>query len=322
MPLLPELARSSTPMPTGAPAALTVAHRGASAYVPENTLPAVRRAIAMDADLVEVDVQRSRDGALVLMHDTTLARTTNAVRLFPRRAPWHVADFTYDELCRLDAGSWKSADFAGERIPTLEEAVEVIRRSGSGLLLEVKAPELYPDIAPEVVGALRAVPGYVDTAVRTGRLVVQSFDTAVLKAVKTEDPALPVGLLGTPSRATLPALGSWADQLNPSHFTVDKGYVAEVHRHGLACLVWTVDRGPAIRRALRMGVDGVITNRPDVVRRIVARPSTSEDRHGLGSRLRDAGGPDHVRRKTHQQGHGDAHGPSVDVRREHRMTWS
>jgi glycerophosphoryl diester phosphodiesterase len=276
----------------------------------------------MDADLVEVDVQRSRDGALVLVHDTTLARTTDAVRRFPRRAPWHVADFTYDELRWLDAGSWKSADFAGERIPTLEEAVEVIRRSGSGLLLEVKAPELHPGIAPEVVGALRAIPGYVDTAVRAGRLVVQSFDAAAMKAVKAEDPALPVGLLGTPSRATLPALGSWADQVNPSHFTVDRAYVAEVHRHGLACLVWTVDRGPAIRRAVRMGVDGVITNRPDVVRRIVSRASTSEDWHGLGSRFREAGGPDHVRRKTHQQGHGEAHGASVDDRGEHPMTSS
>lgn len=275
MPLLPQLASSPTRAHAGACTALAVAHRGASAYVAENTLASVRRAISMDADLVEVDVQRSKDGALVLMHDTTLSRTTDAARIFPRRAPWHVADFTYDELRRLDAGAWRSAAFAGERVPTLEEVVEVVRRSASGLLLEVKAPELYPGIATEVVRALRAIPGYVDTAVPTGRLAVQSFDFAAMRAVKAEDAAVPVGLLGTPSRANLPALGSWADQVNPSHFSVDKAYVAEVHRNGMACLVWTVNRGPAIRRALRMDVDGVITNRPDVVRQILpTRPAT------------------------------------------------
>jgi glycerophosphoryl diester phosphodiesterase len=272
VPLLPQLVSSPTRGRAAAPRAVTVAHRGASAYVAENTLASVRRAVSMDADLVEVDVQRSRDGALVVMHDTTLARTTNAARLFPRRAPWHVGNFTYDELRRLDAGAWRSADFAGERIPTLEEVVEVVRRSRSGLLLEVKAPELYPGIATEVVRTLRAIPGYVDTAIGAGRLAVQSFDFAAMKAVKTEDAAVPVGLLGTPSRANLPALGSWADQLNPSHFSVDKAYVADVHRHGMACLVWTVNRGPAIRRALRMGVDGVITNRPDVVRQMLPGP--------------------------------------------------
>lgn len=270
MPLLPQLASSPTRAHAGACTAVTVAHRGASAYVAENTLASVRRAISMDADLVEVDVQRSKDGALVLMHDTTLARTTDAARIFPRRAPWHVADFTYDELRRLDAGAWRSAAFAGERVPTLEEVVEVVRRSASGLLLEVKAPELYPGIATDLVRALRTIPGYVDTAVRAGRLAVQSFDFAAMRAVKAEDAAVPVGLLGTPSRANLPALGSWADQVNPSHFSVDKTYVADVHRNGMACLVWTVNRGPAIRRALRMDVDGVITNRPDVVRQMLA----------------------------------------------------
>jgi glycerophosphoryl diester phosphodiesterase len=267
--LLPAAARPTSPQ--GRQRILNVAHRGASEEAPENTLAAIRRAVSVGADKVEVDVQRSKDGALVLMHDTTLARTTNVRRVFPGRAPWRVADLTYDELLRLDAGAWKSPAFAGEPVPTLEEVVDVVRRGHTGLLLELKAPELYPGIVSDVVAALRGVPGYVDWAVDTGKLVVESFGFAAMKEHKTLEPTVPVGLLGAPARANLPALATWADQVNPSHLAVDRSYVDEVHRLGMECLVWTVNRGPAIRRALRMGVDGVITNRPRVLGQILGR---------------------------------------------------
>lgn len=263
---------ANAPAPSGRwPGVLNVAHRGASNDVAENTLAAVRRAIACDADLVELDVQRTKDGALVLLHDTTLLRTTDVQRVFPDRAPWTVADFTHDELLRLDAGSWKSPLFAGERVPTLAEAVEVLRPSSAGLLLELKAPELYPGIVSDVVSELRSIPGYLESVVATGRLVVQSFSYSAMKDHKTRAPEVPVGLLGTPARGNLAALGTWADQVNPSHYSVDRAYVDQVHRQGMACLVWTVNRGPALRRALRMGVDGVITNRPDALGRLLGR---------------------------------------------------
>jgi glycerophosphoryl diester phosphodiesterase len=242
---------------------INVAHRGASATHPENTLPAIRAAIELGVDLVELDVQRTRDGALVLMHDKTLARTTDVQILFPSRGPWRLADFTYDELMRLDAGSWKSGLFAGERIPTLEQAIEVIRASGTGLLLELKAPECYPGIVTDVATTFRLMP--------MSRLVVQSFDIAAMKDHKTQAPAVPVGLLGAPPVANLPVLATWADQVNPNHLSVDHGYVAQVHRLGMECLVWTVDWGPAMRRAIGLGVDGVITNRPEVLAQQLAR---------------------------------------------------
>jgi glycerophosphoryl diester phosphodiesterase len=249
---------------------LVVAHRGASAEAPENTLAAVRSALARDSDLVEVDVQRSKDGALVLMHDTTLARTTNVRKLYPNRAPWLVGQFTYAELSRLDAGSWKAPRYAGERIPTLEELVEVVRRSRSGLLLELKAPALYPGIVREVTTTLAQRQGYLPSAVGAGRLVVESFSPEAMWECKNAEPSIPVGLLGTPSRSELADIGRWADQVNPSHLTADAAYVSEVHRAGLACLVWTVNRPAAMRRALRAGVDGVITNRPDVLHGVLA----------------------------------------------------
>jgi glycerophosphoryl diester phosphodiesterase len=195
-----------------------VAHRGASAYAPENTLAAVREGIAMDGDLIEVDVQRTRDGELVLIHDTNLARTTDVEQVFPERAPWKVADFTYAEMLSLDAGSWKASEYVGEKIPTLAEAIDVIRPSRAGLLLEIKAPELYP---------------------------------------------------GTPATAQLAELATWADQVNPHHRSVGAAYVAAVHNAGMDCLVWTVDGVADMNRAIDMGVDGVITNRPDVLEQVL-----------------------------------------------------
>jgi glycerophosphoryl diester phosphodiesterase len=245
---------------------VNVAHRGASDEAPENTLAAIRRAIALGADMVEIDVQRTRDGVLVLLHDTTLVRTTNAREVFPTRGPWRVADFAFDELRRLDAGSWKGRGFAGERIPSLTEALEVIDERSAGLLLELKAPDLYPGVVSDVVSTMGALPGYVESAVARRRLVVQSFSFAAMKELKTQVPEIPVGLLGAPSRANQPALATWADQVNPSHLSVDRAYVDEVHRLGMNCLVWTVSHSYLMRRALRAGVDGVITNRPAALR--------------------------------------------------------
>ena len=246
-----------------------VAHRGASAYAPENTLAAVREGIEMKADLIELDVQRSKDGELVLVHDTNLARTTDAEQVFPGRAPWRVSDLTYDEMLRLDAGSWKSAEYAGERIPTLREAVEVIRGSRSGMLLEIKAPSLYPGIEAEVAEDLRRFPGYVDSAVAADRLVVQSFDFGSMRTFTDLEPDVPVGLLGTPPVADLEGLATWADQVNPNHRSADAGYVAAVHDAGMECLVWTVDAPADMERALDLGVDGVITNKPDVLDQVM-----------------------------------------------------
>ncbi len=251
-----------------------VAHRGASDAAPENTVAALERAVALGADCVEVDVQHSKDGALVLLHDTTLARTTDACRVFPHRAPWRVRDFTHSELLRLDAGSWKGPQFAGEKLATLPEALAVLAQHKVGLLLEVKAPRLHPGLVADVAATLQAdTTGFVERAVGDGRMVVQSFCFAAMKEHKTYAPGVPVGLLGLPDPAHLPALATWADQVNPAHRALERGYLDRVHALGLACQVWTVNREAAMRRVLRLGVDGVITNRPALLRQVLARRS-------------------------------------------------
>lgn len=240
----------------------TVAHRGASAYTPENTLAAVRAAVALGASDVEVDVQRTADGALVVMHDTTLSRTTDVERHLPGRGPWRVGDLTYATVRRLDAGSWASPAHAGERVPLLTEVLDVLRGTGTGLLLEVKAPHLYPGIESDLATELDHHRG-------SERLVVQSFDHGSMRRFKDLAPHLPVGLLGTPPRRRLRTLAAWADQVNPRHRAVRPGYVDAVHQAGMACQVWTVDGVADMTRALGMGVDGVISNRPDVLRAVL-----------------------------------------------------
>lgn len=242
---------------------LNVAHRGASGDFPENTLAAIRGAIALGADSIELDVRRSRDGELVLLHDPTLTRTTDVRSVFPHRAPWAVEHFDYAELRRLDAGGWKSPVFAGEPIPTLREAVDLVRGSGAGLLLELKSPERYPGIVGDLASELLGARDLLGRAPDHPRLVVESFDFTAMAALKARSPQVPVGLLGTPARGSLPAVGAWADQVNPHHWSVDRAYVEEVHRHGMGCLVWTVNRTTAIRRALALGVDGIITDQPE-----------------------------------------------------------
>jgi len=141
---------------------ILVAHRGASAYAPEHTIEAYRLAIEQGADFIEQDLQITKDGVLVCLHDLTLERTTNVEEVFPDRfrvdvsedqspgdasasAPkkhWYVSDFTLGEIKQLDAGSWFNAKFRGAKVPTFQEAID-LARGKAGLYPETKAPEVY-----------------------------------------------------------------------------------------------------------------------------------------------------------------------------------
>ncbi|WP_030509099.1 glycerophosphodiester phosphodiesterase [Microbispora rosea] len=247
---------------TAASAPLVVAHRGASAYAPENTVAAFELARDRGADMFELDVQETEDHRLVLMHDTTLGRTTDVEEVFPGRAPWRIGEFTLAEIRRLDAGSWFSRKYAGEAVPTLGEALRAMRDSGLGLLLEIKEPRLYPGIEVRVAEEIGRDPAW------HGRIVVQSFDWNSMRRFHGLMPRVPIGLLGTPRIAELPGLARFADQINPPYADVTAEYVRRVHRLRMKVLAWTVDDPAAVRRLIGAGVDGVITNKPDVVREL------------------------------------------------------
>ncbi|MER6247719.1 glycerophosphodiester phosphodiesterase [Streptomyces griseorubiginosus] len=251
-----------------------IAHRGASAHAPENTLAAVDKAAALGAVWVENDVQRTKDGALVVLHDDSLRRTTDVEEVFPGRAPWKVKDFTAAEISRLDAGSWFGASYAGARVPTLRQYLHRVDLHHQKLLLELKNPELYPGIEGQTLKLL-SNEGWLDRR-HENRLVVQSFGVAALRTVHELKPGVRTGLLGKPAVADLPAYADFADQINPSYTALSAAYVSAVHAftgpHGrpMEVSAWTVNTAEAARRVAGYGVDGIITNEPGVVRDALA----------------------------------------------------
>ncbi|MFB6701788.1 MULTISPECIES: glycerophosphodiester phosphodiesterase family protein [Streptomyces] len=250
---------------------VVVAHRGASGYAPENTLAAVDAADALGIDWVENDVHRSRDGVLVVLHDTDLKRTTDVEEVFPDRAPWAVKDFTAAELAKLDAGSWFGEQFTGARIPTLTQFLNRLERNRQKLLLEIKSPATYPGIERDIIRTLGRS-GWLDRSHVRDRLVIQSFGADSVRTVHALRPDITTGFLGTPAVADLPSYAAFTDQINPSYATIGADYVAAVQRlkgpHGkrLRVNTWTVNKAADAVKARDYGVDGIITNFPDVVR--------------------------------------------------------
>lgn len=249
-----------------------VAHRGASAYAPENTLPAVDKAAALGFRWVENDVQRTKDGELVVLHDGSLRRTTNVEQVFPGRAPWKVKDFTAAEIARLDAGSWFSPAYAGTRVPTLDQYMRRLEHNHENLLLEIKNPELYPGIERQTLNVLDRE-GWLDRRHLANRLIVQSFSAGSVRTVHRLAPGVRTAVLGRPAEKDLHRYAGFADLINPSHGALSAAYVTAVHAftgpHGkpMKVFTWTVDDASRARTVAGYGVDGVITDKPDVVRR-------------------------------------------------------
>ncbi|MET7542346.1 glycerophosphodiester phosphodiesterase [Streptomyces sp. NPDC055059] len=267
-------------LPTAAEAAprnnapVVVAHRGASGYAPENTLQAIDKADKLGFDWVENDVQRTKDGRLVVIHDTNLARTTNVEQVFPGRAPYNVRDFTAAEIAKLDAGRWKGAKFKGARVPTLTQYLDRVDHNHQKLLMEVKNPELYPGIERDILRVL-GKEGWLNRDHVRNRLVVQSFSANSVRTVHVLRPDITTGFLGTPAVSDLPRYARFADRIHPSYGTISKRYVASAHAlkgpHGkrLQLFTWTVNDAATARRVAGLGVDGIISNFPDVLRKAV-----------------------------------------------------
>jgi glycerophosphoryl diester phosphodiesterase len=220
---------------------------------------------------VENDVQRTKDGVLVVVHDTTLSRTTDAEQVFPDRAPWAVKDFTAAEIAKLDAGSWFGAGFQGARVPTLKQYLHRAERNRQKLLLEIKSPGTYPGIEKETLRVLRAE-GWLDHGHVKHRLIIQSFGAESVKTVHALRPDVVTGFLGTPAVADLPSYAAFTDQINPSYTTISADYVAAVQKlkgvHGkpLRVNTWTVNDAAKAAEVAGFGVDGIITDSPDTVR--------------------------------------------------------
>jgi glycerophosphoryl diester phosphodiesterase len=283
------------------PAATTgkhvVGHRGASAYAPEHTLASYRLAIEQGVDFVEQDLAVTRDGVLICLHDPTLDRTTNVEEVFPDRATivswegrtvrgWLANDFTLEEIKRLDAGSWFGAKFAGEKVPTFQEAIDLVKGK-AGLYPELKAPELY---------AMRGidVPRQVADALAKNRLagpatdpqtpvVLQTFNPEAVKALSAMKLGVPVVLLifgqGLDSWSTRDSIAA-AKALGAAGIGPPKDLLLKypqvvtwAHELGLTVTPYTFrSRGTGTFASVKdemahflyqLGVDGVFTDNPD-----------------------------------------------------------
>jgi glycerophosphoryl diester phosphodiesterase len=236
---------------------LCIAHRGFSAAAPENTLAAVRKAVEAGADGCEFDVQLSRDGLPVLMHDATVDRTTNG--------KGKVGELLAAELQRLDAGSWKDPAFAGEPVPTLLDALRALAGAGRTAVIEVKDAAA----TAAVVEAVRQA-GMVDAS------VVVSFHEEALADIRAREPRLRCGLLvgGLRSGSVARRAERLAEQaracgaaiLDLRYPVLSAKLVAELHRSGFQVWGWTVNDAAVVAVLARWGVDAITTDHPDVMR--------------------------------------------------------
>jgi glycerophosphoryl diester phosphodiesterase len=286
------LAAVSAQMPS--PKKILIAHRGASAYAPEHSIDAYTLAIAQGADFVEQDLAVTKDGVLVSIHDLTLERTTDVEEAFPHRFTeerngpnpvrrWYVNDFTLAEIKRLDAGAYFDKKFAGTRILTFQEAIDLVRGK-AGLYPELKDPEFYRQrgVNPEKLFAEIVKRNGLESDAKTP-LVLQSFDDATLKASAVDLPKVPrvflvaapdIGRIDSPEK--LKDVATWATGIGPNKAILEKtpAIVGWAHAARLTVTPWTFrasqpGKYASVQEEMKhflftLGVDELFTDNPDL----------------------------------------------------------
>ena len=228
---------------------LIIAHRGASGNAPENTLAAFRKAVALGATFIETDLQLSRDARFVAIHDATVNRTTNGQGA--------VHDMTLADLRKLDSGSWFGSEFAGERIPTLEEILEFSRKNDVVFYLEIKPGAAW--------GGEHALIGALRESGEIPRAVVISFDAAIVLNLRKIEPTLMTGLLydGQIENPLDKAVEIGARQVAVRGDLVTPALIAHAKKKDLQVVCWTVNHPAHMRMLAAAGVDGIMSDYPD-----------------------------------------------------------
>jgi glycerophosphoryl diester phosphodiesterase len=273
---------------------VSIAHRGASSYAPEHTITAYRLAMVQGADFVEPDLAVTKDGALVCLHDDTLERTSDVETVFPGRSSkestgrgraqsWIANDFTLEEIRKLDMGRWFSGKFMGERIPTWQDIIDLVRGK-AGLYPELKSPPLYTargvDMAKLFVESVKK--NGLDTAesLKTTPIIIQSFDEATIRRMSKDLPTIPRVFLTSDGAdvtdARLKELAGFATGIAPNKNVIAEhpDMVARAHALGLTVTAWTFGANEKVSQAAardemsqflyKFGIDALFTNNPDL----------------------------------------------------------
>ena len=236
---------------------LIIAHRGASAVAPESTRAAIREAVRAGADMVELDVQLTRDGRLVVFHDDRLERTTNGTG--------RVASLRYAQLARLDAGSWFHPRFRGESVRLVSQVVPLLPQR-MGLNLELKRTTRRAVLLRRLLRVIRRA--------RIGsRLLLSSFDARLLRPLAKIRVARALISRASPDQALGQAIRLGCVAWHPAEALVTPRRIARAHAAGLRVHVWTVDDPSRARRLIRWGVDGLFTNDPARLITALRRPA-------------------------------------------------
>ncbi len=226
-----------------------IAHRGASAYAPENTMASFEKARELGADMIELDIHRTLDGHIVVIHDPDTDRTTGVVN--------KIRFMKLSDIRKLDAGSWMSEKFKDERIPTLYE------------VLKWAKDKIQVNIEIKSDGCEKKVVKMVEKLDMTDQVIVSSFHHEYLLKIKELNPEIHTGALvgDINSKADLDKIieACRPDAVNPRYIAVTRTIVKAAHKRGLAVNVYTVDDPVTMKRLIKYGVDGIITNYPDVL---------------------------------------------------------
>ena len=226
---------------------LLIAHRGASKLAPENTLKAFQKAINLNADYVEFDVHGTKDGQLVIMHDDDTSRTTGQ--------KGKISEMTLEELKQLDCGE-------GEKIPTLQELID-IAKGKIGLQLEIKAQ----GFAQPIVDALKKA-DLIDST------IISSFDHNELLQVQKIEPKLKLGalVLGIKKKSTIKeAIENHFYAVHPLYKFISGGFIENAHENNIKVNAWTVDTPSGIKKLVKRGIDGIITNDLVTAKKVLGR---------------------------------------------------
>ena len=235
------------------------AHRGASVDAPENTLAAFSKAIEDMADVIELDVQMTKDGYIVVMHDTSAYRTTGVLK--------NITELTLREVKRLDAGYWYSEEYKGEKVPTLEEVLQ-LAKGKIKLNIEIKTADNSDEVAKKVVKLIQKY-SMQDSC------VITSFDYSALQAVRSYDEDIEVGYILSV------AYGKFYEIDDVDFFSVNASFLTKrvvdaIHNSGKQVYAWTVNNDASIKNLTNKGVDNIITDKPVTAREVIYSRDTSE----------------------------------------------